>query len=334
MSSLCEPGNRPTISAVIPTTLRSEKELRRAVESVLSQTVAVDEVIVVVDVATPDVELPRFSSPRVRVVRNHGEHGPGAARMRGVCIASGDLVAWLDDDDTWTPERLAAQTQALAGCPKPEETIVAGRSQMQRNDGLVLTPDRPPRAGEKLADYLFPSPGFRRAPRRSLCTPSLLIPKRILVAQPLDTRLQRWEDYEWILRVVEAGNALIVVPTVTCVIDQRRASGASLSSQHRPDQDRRWAYEHLWRRSEDAYHVFMLTYVVPGLAGKGRRSDVLMALAAAARSGSSLALLAKGTLWGLLNEETRERLRQRVGRWRSGGVPVADAPAEALRQYR
>lgn len=318
MSASFEPRKRrPSVSAVIPTILRSENELRRAVESVLSQTAAVEEIIVVVDLPNPSNELPQFCDPRVRIIRNNGEHGPGAARMRGVSAAKGEYIAWLDDDDIWTPDRLAVQLQALAGCQRPEATIFAGRSRLQQADGFVLTPDRPPRADELLADFLFPSPGFRRAARRSLCTPSLLIPRRILITHPLNTRLQRWEDYEWLLRVVDAGAALFVVSTVSCVIDQRRVSGASLSSHHRADEDRRWASEHLLGRSRGAYHVFMLSYVVPGLAGQGRRAEVLGALAAAMRAGSSASLLAKGALWGLLGERGRERLRSAGRRWRS-----------------
>ncbi|WP_168582209.1 glycosyltransferase family 2 protein [Gephyromycinifex aptenodytis] len=307
----------PSVTAVIPTILRSEDELRRAVASVLAQSAPVTEAIVVVDRADPVQDLPEFDDQRVRVICNEGPHGPGAARMCGVAAATGELIAWLDDDDTWTPDRLAAQLDAWSHCPRPEVTIVAGRSRLEGAQGSVLTPDRPPRTGELLADYLFPPPGFARAPRRSLCTPSLLIPRWILQAYPLDLSLRRWEDYEWLLRVIDAGTALLVVPDIACVIDQRRESGASLSGKHRPDVDRRWAQENLAGRSMNAYDVFVLTYVVPGLAGEHRSTEIAGVLASALRRGAPAALLMKGALWGVLDEQSRERLRRTVGRWRS-----------------
>jgi len=98
------------ISCVIPTRERREM-VCQAVESVLSQTVACDEIVVVDDGSRDGTEAEverRF--PGVKVVTLPGR-GPGAARNAGVKEASGDLLMFLDSDDRWLPdhvERLAA----------------------------------------------------------------------------------------------------------------------------------------------------------------------------------------------------------------------------------
>jgi glycosyltransferase involved in cell wall biosynthesis len=95
---------------VIPTWNRAEL-IRRAVDSVLAQTFADFEIIVVDDGSddgTP-AELKRITDPRVRLLRLDHE-GVSAARNAGVRAATGAYVAFLDSDDEAYPpwlERLA-----------------------------------------------------------------------------------------------------------------------------------------------------------------------------------------------------------------------------------
>ena len=258
----------PTIAAIIPTVLRSRAELDRAVRSVLAQTVPVAEVCVVVDVLAQD--LPSWDDPRVHVVVNPGEHGPGAARAFALQSSQSDLVAWLDDDDEWTPRRLEKQLAALG---ERRDVVVAGRSQLDRPTGSLLVPDRPPQPGEDFRDYLFPSPGRLSSPVRSLCTPSLLVPRAVLDRHPIRTDTRRWEDYGWLLEVIDGGVGLLVVPEVCCVVDQGRASGTSASEVSLPDADLAWAERHLGDPPSKARDVFVLTHVVPALAKAGRAAE-------------------------------------------------------------
>jgi glycosyltransferase involved in cell wall biosynthesis len=94
-----------TVSAVIPTYNRGAY-IRRAIESVLAQSVPVDEVIVIDDGSTDGTAeaVSRWYGSKVRVVRQENG-GVSAARRRGVNEASGDWVAFLDSDDEWTPDR-------------------------------------------------------------------------------------------------------------------------------------------------------------------------------------------------------------------------------------
>jgi glycosyltransferase involved in cell wall biosynthesis len=82
----------------------------RAVASVQAQQPAPNEVILVVD-HNPEL-LARLVAalPGVRVVPNAGERGSSEARNTGVALATGDLVAFLDDDAVAQPGWLAALT--------------------------------------------------------------------------------------------------------------------------------------------------------------------------------------------------------------------------------
>jgi glycosyltransferase involved in cell wall biosynthesis len=93
------------VSAVIPVFNRREY-VQRAIDSVLAQTVPVDEIIVVDDGSTDgSAELveARYGNC-VRVVRQ-ANAGVAGSRQRGVLEARGEWIAFLDSDDEWLPER-------------------------------------------------------------------------------------------------------------------------------------------------------------------------------------------------------------------------------------
>lgn len=111
-----------TVSAVIPTWNR-RLELSAAIESVLAQTLPVDEMIIVDDGSTDDTmdflkTMPK-SIGRIRVRITHQNNaGVSAARNAGLRLASGELVAFLDDDDVWHPDKMARQLAIFAHHPE------------------------------------------------------------------------------------------------------------------------------------------------------------------------------------------------------------------------
>ena len=101
------------ISAVIPTFNRAA-EVMNAVDSVLAQTLAVDEVIVVDDGSTDgSAELLRLRYGAAITVIRQPNRGVSAARNAGLSIAKGDWVAFLDSDDVWFPEKTEKQCEVL-----------------------------------------------------------------------------------------------------------------------------------------------------------------------------------------------------------------------------
>jgi glycosyltransferase involved in cell wall biosynthesis len=105
----------PQVSVVIPTRGRWNLLSAHALPSALGQIDVEVEVIVVVDGPTDETveALARMDDPRVRVLRNERTRGPSGARNTGIAAARGEWLAFLDDDDVWSPEKLRSQLDQL-----------------------------------------------------------------------------------------------------------------------------------------------------------------------------------------------------------------------------
>jgi glycosyltransferase involved in cell wall biosynthesis len=107
-------GELMRISAIIPTYNRRAHTFR-AIDSVLAQTLPVEEIIVVDDGSTDGTAEAIRSHYGSRVVVLTQENaGVSAARNRGIRAAHGKWLAFLDSDDVWLPEKLARQAEALS----------------------------------------------------------------------------------------------------------------------------------------------------------------------------------------------------------------------------
>jgi glycosyltransferase involved in cell wall biosynthesis len=106
------------VSVVIPY-YNNSRTIHASVNSVLEQTVAADEILVIDDCSSPEsaVVLDSLSS-RVKVLRTPVNGGVGAARAFGSIQASSTWVAYQDADDIWLPTKLEAQLRYLAANPE------------------------------------------------------------------------------------------------------------------------------------------------------------------------------------------------------------------------
>ncbi|MDQ4065724.1 MAG: glycosyltransferase family 2 protein, partial [Actinomycetota bacterium] len=108
----------PTVS-VITIFLNEERFLNDAIESVRGQTYGEWELVLVDDGSTDSSsDLARaavLADRRIRYVSHpqHANLGMSASRNRGVAASVGDLVAFLDADDTWLPHKLAEQVELM-----------------------------------------------------------------------------------------------------------------------------------------------------------------------------------------------------------------------------
>src|SRR5215469_16427814 len=106
----------PLVSIVIPT-YNASHFIAAAVESCLAQDYTPVEVLVVDDGSTDDtvsVLEPYRASIRYFWQPNDG---PARARNRGIAEARGQLIAFLDADDIWLPNKLSQQVQCLERSP-------------------------------------------------------------------------------------------------------------------------------------------------------------------------------------------------------------------------
>lgn len=194
MAMLTAPRRRPVISVVIPTRNRAAL-LRHSIGSVLRQTVR-DIEIVIVDEASSDetpavIEELVAADPRVRGVRHDVARGAAAARNTGVQYASGDVVAFNDDDCIWHPEKLERLYERLTstGAAAAFSPIV-----IRRFNGIThVLGTRSPDDG-----------GFRtEALTLGLLGPPAYIVRRdvFLLEGGFDPALKRYEDYDLWLRI-------------------------------------------------------------------------------------------------------------------------------------
>jgi len=177
-----------TISVVIPTHDRPVF-LVEAVESALAQTVGILEVIVVDDCSAIDLRpvLARFGD-KVRLERLPQNSGANVARNRGIELARGDLIGFLDDDDLWIPEKSALQSAALkkgvAACLCATRAM-DGTSRAKRDRRLV---DQ---------DWLRAS---------TPCgTSGLLARRSIMQAECFDPAIPRGQDWDVFVRLAQHG---------------------------------------------------------------------------------------------------------------------------------
>jgi len=110
-------GKRMSSVSVIIPTYNGGEHILDAIESVLRQTYAPLEIIVVDDGSQEDIL--RVLSPvsqKITYIRQDNA-GPSAARNRGIRAARGEFIAFIDDDDIWHPEKIEAQMRMMKQYP-------------------------------------------------------------------------------------------------------------------------------------------------------------------------------------------------------------------------
>ena len=197
------------MSVVIPSVMRPH--LESAIRSVVAQSNAPDlEVIVVFDLDPDQVSastLQRVRSLADVVEFTGGGRGAPFARNLGVARATGDFVAFLDDDDEWLPSKLSTQLSALRSSDSPATTIMGCKvQQVVSASGKTrgVTPATTIGPQQRLEDYLFRK---RRASigRASFYTSTILAPSAIAQSVPWDEKLRRHQDWDWLLKAQSFG---------------------------------------------------------------------------------------------------------------------------------
>jgi glycosyltransferase involved in cell wall biosynthesis len=100
------------VSVIIPTFNRA-RTIERAVNSVLGQSWEPIEIIVVDDgSADRTTDILAAYGDKIRLIRQENQ-GPSAARNTGIQAAKGEIISFLDSDDSWLPEKMERQVRLL-----------------------------------------------------------------------------------------------------------------------------------------------------------------------------------------------------------------------------
>ncbi|MEW5976935.1 MAG: glycosyltransferase family A protein [Acidobacteriota bacterium] len=150
----------PTVSVIIPA-YNGARFLRDTIQSVIQQTISDWELIVVDDCssdATGQI-VKSFSDLRIKYIRHDRNRGSDKARFTGLVSSSGAIIAFLDQDDLFHPDKLKAHVSFFASHPKVGVTYNA---RFELNHSAVTIRDiwRPPN-NISLADLVL---GFPLAP--------------------------------------------------------------------------------------------------------------------------------------------------------------------------
>jgi glycosyltransferase involved in cell wall biosynthesis len=195
----------PRCSVILPTYNR-RRTLPRAVESVLAQEVPEFELIIVDDASTDGTSdwLASLRDPRIRTARLNGNEGPSAARNAGIAMASAPVLAFLDSDDIYLPNRLSLPLRVFADEPDVICTLSSSRKQGRKGEWVpVFLP------GVKLASGAFEWAmicdlvGVESSSITVRAAPAAL-------AGGFCAGLRRTEDREFLIRLARLGAARIL----------------------------------------------------------------------------------------------------------------------------
>ena len=210
-------------SIVIPTRGRHHF-LRQALDSVLAQSHAATE-IMVVDDGVGAAKAVGHMHKSIRVLDN-GQRGPVPARNLGVAQATGDCIAFLDDDDWFTDADYLA---------KAARVFEAGAAFCYADGNMVFEDGRDPLPFAFHADA-------NTLRRDNTILISAVSYRRDLHATlgPFDESLPFYWDWDWYLRVARSGHGLsrIAAPVVAIRVHAQNMSGGALEAQRRANLDR------------------------------------------------------------------------------------------------
>ncbi len=193
-----------SVSVVIPTFNRVCL-LERALASVLTQSLPVDEIIIVDDGSTDNtVSTLKSLHPEVNLIQQDNQ-GVSAARNTGISAARHDWIALLDSDDVWHENKLERQINALKNAP--EYLICHSDEIWVRNGVRVNQMNKHKKAGGHIFQHCLP-----------LCaiSPSAaLIHRSLFEAIGLfDETLPACEDYDLWLRICSRYPVLYIDETL------------------------------------------------------------------------------------------------------------------------
>lgn len=191
------------VSVVIPT-YRRPQLVKRAVQSVLAQTYAPIEVLVVIDGMDDGTRavIDGLDDTRTQVIETGINMGPAQARNIGVYAAKGSYIALLDDDDEWTEDKITRQMKmvedhSLAG----REFLISCRTECRvDNEISAVCPTVLYQPNTDFGEYIF----HRRTPTARpgfVASGTLLMPRSLPLRVPFPSDAAH-EDLSWLLLCV------------------------------------------------------------------------------------------------------------------------------------
>lgn len=207
----------PRFSVVIPC-YNAEDTLAEALESLLAQTEQDWEVLIIDDGSSDDTRLIAAAMAgidmRFRLMKSNGT-GPSAARNMALAEADGEIIAFLDADDTWHPEKLERLDAFFE-----EESADACFGRVTLSDGRTVGTPTGPFEGTLTLDALLSE--------NPVCTMSnfAIRLESFLASGGFNTDITHNADLEWLVRLIGDGAKVVGIdaPLVTYRVSDRGLS--------------------------------------------------------------------------------------------------------------
>jgi glycosyltransferase involved in cell wall biosynthesis len=213
------------LSVVLPV-FNGASYLVAAIDSVLAQTRPADELIAVDDGSTDDSPAILARYPDFRVI-SQPNSGCATARNAGAALASGDLIAFVDQDDIQDVDRFARQIDALQADPRLGFVVCA------QQYFLSEAMERPPS---------WCDPRALAAPQHGFGTNTLTLRREVFFrVGPFDPDKVPLDDSDWLVRALDGGERYL---HLDAVLVRRRIHDANLSARRMSPQ-----FTHLMART-------------------------------------------------------------------------------------
>ena len=271
----------PTVSVVVPTHNRS-RLLRQTLASVSAQRDVDLDVVVVDDGSRDDTAavIGSLHDARISVVRHVRALGVSAARNSGIRAARGEWIAFLDDDDLWSPDKLATQLNAA----RTGGRRWACSGSVTVTDGLQVVAGSPPSTADEINRLL---------PRRNAVpagASNVLVHRELLEqAGEFDTRLRHMADWDLWIRLSALGlPAVVSEPDVAYRLhtDNASADAAEIEGEIAVIEERHASI----RNGDTIDRAFVLRWAAWNLLRVGQRMAAARAYGHAVATGDPLSL--------------------------------------------
>jgi glycosyltransferase involved in cell wall biosynthesis len=196
------------VSAII-TAYNSEAFIAEAIQSILKQSRAVDEIVVVDDGSTDSTRqvVAQFEDQGIKFIQQHNK-GAGAARNKGIKETTGEFIAFLDADDIWLENKTRLQLNYLI--EHPRVALVSGLARWWNvSKNRIRISGKVPRNMQVLRREILV--------HNVLGNPSMVMIRRSALAEVgLFNEQIRWgQDWELWQRLVERYDAGVIAEPVT-----------------------------------------------------------------------------------------------------------------------
>ena len=185
------------ISVILPL-YNGRRFFRQAIDSILAQTLAPIEIFVVDDGSTDDSTRELPIHPSLRLIRQPNT-GVASARNRGIKESRGNILAFLDQDDEWTHDKLEKQVRFLHDHTELGYVLA--------HQFIHLAPDIPKPSWLKAEQVNQPSAGY---------LPGTLVVHRETLNQVglFNEAYRSGSDSEWFFRAKDMGISMEIMPDV------------------------------------------------------------------------------------------------------------------------